>query len=157
MPHYFHLFSVAGVEVIQNLNYHSGYLPILKLVIRMHISYFLIFVLVSFSFISGRGSLTRTAYDKYEFRGYITRPLHCRIYPIVPIVIQSIVTFRGRLSSEYQVVGNQRTLLVIVQIILDLGTPSPFKYACRTYFCYEHSLNYINCAQFQFNFHLPLC
>ena len=44
----------------------------------------------------------------------------------IPIVIKSIVSFRGGLSSEYQVVGNQRTPLIIVQIILDFMTPSSF-------------------------------
>ena len=49
------------------------------------------------------------------------------LFSIDPVVIKSIVSFRGGLSSEYQqVVRNQRTPLVIVQIVLDLVTPSPF-------------------------------
>ena len=67
----------------------------------------------------------RTAYDECEFCGYIKKPLHCRNHPIF-LSHLPIVSFRGGLSSEYQVVGNQRTPLVIVQIDVDLVTPSPF-------------------------------
>ena len=103
--------------------------------------------------------LALTVYDEHEVRRNIRNPgtisLACSLFD--PIMIQSIVLFCGRLSSEYQVVRNQLTPVVIVQIVLDLVNPNPFYYACCTYFRYKHSPSRINCAQLKFNICLLLC
>ena len=71
----------------------------------------------------------QTAYAKHKFRCYITNPGTISLYSLIllsTLSFQSIVLFRARLFSEYQVVGNQPTPLVIVEIVLDFVTPSLF-------------------------------
>ena len=117
------------------------------------ISHILLFlVLVSFFFVSARASLARTAYYDWEFDGYIKKPLHCRII----LSFQFIVLFRGGLSSEYQLVRNRQTPLIMVQIVLDLVTPSLFYYTCHTYFVMNKVLVAPIAHNLEFNFHLPL-
>ena len=65
-------------------------------------------------------------------------------------------SFCGGLTSEYQVVRNQSTPLVIVQIVLDLVTPSPFLHSCRTYFITNIVLIVSIAHNLEFNFRLPL-
>ena len=70
------------------------------------------------------------------------------------ILLSSYHFVSWRTIYQYQVVRNQRTPLVlyIVEIVLDLVTPSPFKHACCTYFCYKDSPSRINCTQFWIQF-----
>ena len=120
--------AMSTVEIIRQFSPTRTNTPntytvrILKLLIRLRylIYYSRFLFLFSFFLRSLReSSLAQTAYDKHEFHRWLLpslfRSYRDQVYRL----------FSGGLTSKYQVVGNQRTPLVIVQIVLDLVTSSP--------------------------------
>ena len=101
----------------------SGYWRILELIIRMRNPYFLIshasFILFRFC----QGIISTNSVRRVQVSWLYKETLALQKSSCHDQVYHS---FRGRLTSRYQVVRNQWTPLVIVQIVLDLVTPSPF-------------------------------